>query len=65
MTSKTKPTVSTAIDAINEISSPLDFSYKSLAAFQGLLNCLSISSCVEIQLLEFPNFLTEDLRSGL
>lgn len=48
MTSKAKPTVSTAIDAINEIAPPLDFCYKSLAAFQGLLNCLSISSRVEI-----------------
>jgi len=38
MTSKTKPTVSTAIDAINEIASPLDFSYKSLAAFQDAID---------------------------
>ena len=36
MTSKTKPTVSAAIDADNDITSPLDFSYKCLAGFQGL-----------------------------
>lgn len=36
MTSKTKPTVSAAIDADNDITSPLDFSYKCLAGIQGL-----------------------------
>lgn len=38
MTSKAKPTVSTAIDAINEIAPPLDFCYKSLAAFQDAVD---------------------------
>jgi len=37
MTSKPKPTVSAAIDAVNEIASPLDFSFKSLAELQGLI----------------------------
>ena len=36
MTTKTKTTVSAAIDAINEVASPLDFSFKALAELQGL-----------------------------
>lgn len=42
MTSKTKTSVSAAIDAVNEIASPLDFSYKSLAGLQGLLMSFAV-----------------------
>lgn len=38
MTSKTKPTVSAAIDADNDITSPLDFSYKCLAGIQDAMD---------------------------
>lgn len=38
MSSKTNPTVSAAIDAENDISSPLDFSYKSLAGIQDAMD---------------------------
>lgn len=38
MSSKNKPTVSAAIDAVNDIASPLDFSYKSLAEMQDAMD---------------------------
>jgi len=37
MSCKTKPAASAAIDAVNEIASPLDFSYKSLAGIQDAM----------------------------
>ena len=43
MSCKTKPAASAAIDAVNEIASPLDFSYKSLAGIQGLF-CSNVFS---------------------
>lgn len=36
MSSKNKPKASSAIDAANELSSPLDFSFKALERVQGL-----------------------------
>ena len=36
MSSKNKPKASSAIDAANELSSPLDFSFKALEGVQGL-----------------------------
>ncbi|XP_020601344.1 leucine-rich repeat-containing protein 51-like [Orbicella faveolata] len=38
MTTKTKTTVSAAIDAINEVASPLDFSFKALAELQDAMD---------------------------
>lgn len=50
MSSKTKPTVSAAIDADNDITSPLDFSYKCLAEIQGLfwylIRCIPLTTAV-------------------
>lgn len=38
MSGKTKPTALAAIDAMNDISSPLDFSFKSLAGIQDAMD---------------------------
>ena len=50
MTSKTKPAVSAAIDAVNEVASPLDFSFKSLAGLQGLLAVFDLLGVFRIKL---------------
>ena len=44
MSGKMRPTVSAAIDAVNDISSPLDFSFKSLAGIQGLFCSVLLES---------------------
>ena len=43
MTAKAKTTASAAIDAVNEVTSPLDFSFKSLAELQGLFKLMSFA----------------------
>lgn len=68
MTTKTKTTVSAAIDAINEVASPLDFSFKALAELQGLFMSFAVFDILvlRVQLSKFPSLtLTEDLSLSL
>jgi len=68
MTTKTKTTVSAAIDAINEVASPLDFSFKALAELQGLFMSFAVFDLLvlRVQLSKLPSLtLTEDLSLSL
>lgn len=68
MTTKTKTTVSAAIDAINEVASPLDFSFKALAELQGLFMSFAVFDLLvlRVQFSKFPSLtLNEDLSLSL